>query len=350
MQIDDLIIDGSLSALDAMRRLDETGRRILFIAPDGKLEAVLTDSDIRKYILRGGDLSSPVSQPANHAPKSLPVERRGEAKAFLLRHSIDAVPLLDKAGHIVDVVFLNDLDGTVATRKLLHTPVVVMAGGLGTRLYPYTKILPKPLIPIGEVPIVELVIRSFTAFGCDDFTLVVNHKKNMIKSYFSDIEKDYNIRWVDEDEPLGTGGGLSLLKGKLGEAFFLTNCDTLISADYADIMRQHKKQGNAVTLVCAMKEFTIPYGVVELGSDGELCSIAEKPRMNYLTNTGMYLVEPAVVEQMEDGRRQGFTDVIEQCRARGQRVGVYPIGEAGWMDMGQVEELDEMRRRLEGSN
>ncbi|NLW79413.1 MAG: NTP transferase domain-containing protein [Ruminococcaceae bacterium] len=346
MQIDELIIDAGMPAIDAMRRLEETGRRILFLAPGGQLQAVLTDSDVRKFILRGGDLSCPVADVANHAPKWLPVERRGEARAFLVQHSIDAVPLLDKSGCIVDVIFLNDADG-VGRRRMIRTPVVIMAGGLGTRLYPYTKILPKPLIPIGEVPILERVMDSFHSFGCEEFTLLVNYKKNMIKSYFSDTEKAYNINWVEEDAPLGTGGGLSLLKGKMREAFFLTNCDTLVNADYGDIVKAHQKEGNAITMVCVMKQFTIPYGVVELGGGGEMAGISEKPSLNYLVNAGMYLVEPEVVAQVADGVSQGFPDIMEQCRARGGRIGVYPIGEGSWMDMGQIEELDEMRRKFE---
>ncbi|MDL2219586.1 NTP transferase domain-containing protein, partial [Ruminococcaceae bacterium OttesenSCG-928-O06] len=347
MQIDDLIIDARISTLDAMRRLEETGRRILFIAPGGKLGAVLTDSDVRKFILRGGDLTRPASEVANQHPKSLPVEQRAAAKDFLLRHSIEAVPLLDKDGAIADVVFLNDLDG-IAPPKRLDLPVVIMAGGLGTRLYPYTKILPKPLIPVGEVPIIERVIQSFAAFGCRQFTLVVNYRRNMIKSYFADLEdKAYTVDFVDEDEPLGTGGGLYLLKGKMHTPFFFTNCDTLINADYADVYKQHQKQGNTITMVCAMKEFVIPYGVVQLGEDGTLASIAEKPRMNHLTNTGVYVVSPEVVEQMPSREALGFPDIIDSCRAAGARVGVYPVGEASWMDMGQLEELDEMRRRFE---
>lgn len=346
MKIEDLVINASLPTLDAMRRLDETGRRILFIAPAGKLQAVLTDSDVRKFILRGGDLQHPAGEVANHRPKTLPVERRGEARAFLLSNSIDAVPLLDKEGCMVDVVFLNELDG-VSTRKTLHMPVVVMAGGLGSRLYPYTKILPKPLIPVGDLPIIERVIHNFHNFGCDHFTLVVNYKKNMIKGYFAEVEKDYTLAYADEEQPLGTGGGLCLLKGKIHETFFLTNCDILIEADYSDIARFHKKRGNDITMVCAMKHFTIPYGVIKMDEQGQLQGISEKPGMDFLTNTGMYVVEPHVVEAIEDGVRQGFTDIIEQCRARGGRVGVYPVSDASWMDMGQLEEMDEMRRRLE---
>lgn len=344
-KIEDLFIPEDKTVLDAMRQLDETGYRILFVAPGGVLRAVITDSDVRRFILRGGALDGPVREMANYSPKSLPVGRRREARDVMMRHSISALPLLGEGGRISDVVFFYDLD--IDIRKKAELPVVVMAGGLGSRLYPYTKILPKPLIPVGELPIIEHIIHRFRDYGCHKFHLIVNYKKSMIKSYFSDLEKDYEVCYADEDEPLGTGGGLCLLKGQLKKTFFLSNCDILIDADYGDIYQYHKKSGNVVTMVCAVKHFTVPYGVVELGEHGDITAMQEKPEMNFLTNTGMYVVEPRVVEEMPMGVKMGFTDLIDHYRALGEKVGVYPVSEQSWMDMGQMEELDAMRRRLE---
>ena len=345
MQIDELIIDASASVLDTMRRLDETGRSVLFLAPNGVLKAVVTDGDIRRYILKGGDLTQSVGDMANYAPLSLPMERRSDAKKLLLDNVITAVPLLDKKGRISDIIFADGLD--IDTRKKACIPVVIMAGGLGTRLYPYTKILPKPLIPVGELPIVEHIIHKFTDVGCKHFHMVVNYKKSMIKSYFNDIEKDYEVEYTDEDLPLGTGGGLSLLKEKIDTTFFFTFCDILIDADFGDVYRYHKENGNAITMVCAVKHFTIPYGVIELSDEGGISKITEKPEMNFLTNTGVYVVEPSIIKALTLNEAIPFTDIIENTRAAGQRVGVYPVSESSWMDMGQLEELDNMRRKLE---
>ncbi|MEG2021949.1 MAG: sugar phosphate nucleotidyltransferase, partial [Oscillospiraceae bacterium] len=343
MKIDELIISEECTALEAMHRLDETGLRIVFIAPDGVLKAVVTDADLRRFVLKGGMLTENVSAMANYSPRSLPVSERSRAKEYLLSKSIDAVPLLDKEGRIQDIVFVNDLD--VDTRKKADIPVVITAGGLGTRLYPYTKILPKPLIPVGELPIVEHIIERFKGFGCSEFSMIVNYKKSMIKSYFSEVEKDYSLEFIDEDTPLGTGGGLSLLKGKLNRPFFFTNCDCLIDADYGDIYKFHRENKNIITMVCAFKHFTIPYGVIDLDTEGGIKNITEKPEMNFLTNTGIYLVEPRVVEEMEYGVACGFPDIIEKYRTAGEKVGVYPVSENSWMDMGQLEELETMRRR-----
>ena len=155
MRVDDLFITEDISVLDAMRKLDETGLGVLFVAPEGVLRAVVTDGDIRRYILKSLPLEGPVREAANYSPYALPMEARARAKTALLEHGIGALPLLDKRGRVQDVVFAGGLD--IDTHKKACAPVVIMAGGLGTRLYPYTKILPKPLIPIGEMPIVEQV-------------------------------------------------------------------------------------------------------------------------------------------------------------------------------------------------
>ena len=220
-------------------------------------------------------------------------------------------------------------------------------GGLGTRLYPYTKILPKPLIPVGEQPIAELIFSRFRDFGCRHMTMIVNYKRGMIKSYFADLEKDYTVDFIDEDVFMGTGGGLCLLKGRMDSPFFFTNCDTLLDLDYGDLYQYHKAHGNLVTMVCAFKHYVVPYGVVELGEDGGIAAMREKPELNFLTNTGVYVVEPRVVEEMKMGEVIGFPDVIDRYRAAGEKVGIYPINESSWMDMGQMEELEKMRRKLE---
>ncbi|MBQ3588604.1 MAG: NTP transferase domain-containing protein, partial [Oscillospiraceae bacterium] len=345
MRIEDLIISEDITVLQAMQQLNEKGKKILFIAPELKLKAVLTDGDIRRHILHGGSLDVKVGEMANYNFLSLNVSRRHKASEQLVKQSVTALPILDNEGYIVDVEFFDEI--SVKVKKELNLPVVIMAGGLGTRLYPYTKILPKPLIPVGEKPIIEHIVDRFRSFGCMDYRMIVNHKKNMIKAYFNELCKDYSVEFVDEEVFLGTGGGLSLLKGKIDTPFFLTNCDVLIEADYNDIYKFHKKNGNLITVVCALKHVTIPYGVFNLNDSGEIESVTEKPTFNFLTNTGMYLVDNRIIEELEENTVIGFPDIMEKYRTKGFKVGVYPVSEDSWMDMGQLEELENMRRRLE---
>lgn len=222
-----------------------------------------------------------------------------------------------------------------------------MAGGFGKRLYPYTKILPKPLIPIGEIPIVEHIINRFKRSGCENFFLIVNHKKNMIKAYFNEIKKDYSITYINEDKPLGTGGGLSLLKGKIKSTFILSNCDILIDEDYEKIFRFHQGEKNLITMICSMKRIRIPYGVVEINTLGEIEEMREKPEISVFVNTGMYIVDGSIINELEENVEISFPDIIENYRRQGKKIGIFPISEKAWLDMGQLDELEIMRKRLE---
>ena len=227
MGIENFIISEDNTILEAMERLDTVAKKVLFIVKEGRLLAALTDGDIRRWILAQGDLNAPVKNVANYKPKYLVDCSRQQALRYMKDNLIEALPILDQNNQIKSIVLWNDMS-FMMSREKLDLPVVMMAGGLGKRLYPYTNILPKPLIPVGDIPISERIINLFHKFGCQQFYLIVNHKKNMIKAYFNEVEKDYNIFYVDEDKPLGTGGGLSLLKRKLSSTFILTNCDILI--------------------------------------------------------------------------------------------------------------------------
>lgn len=331
--------------INAMETLDKVATKILFVVRGEDLVAALTDGDIRRWILKKGNLDAKVKDIANYNPKYLFEKDKSLAKGFMKKHSIEALPILNDERKIVSVVFLNSEE--IGKKRNLNVPVVIMAGGLGTRLYPYTKILPKPLIPIGEIPIAEHIMNRFYNYGCKQFYLVVNHKKNMIKAYFNEIEKNYKVDYVEEDKFLGTGGGLSLLKGKINSTFILSNCDILIEEDYEKIYNHHKKEQNIITMVCSLKNIKIPYGVVEISNTGKIESMKEKPELSFFTNTGMYIVEPRVIEEIEEGQVIGFPDIIENYMAKGEKIGVYPISENSWLDMGQFDEMEEMRRRLE---
>jgi NDP-sugar pyrophosphorylase family protein len=192
-------------------------------------------------------------------------------------------------------------------------------------------------------------MEKFARYGVHDFHIIVNHKKNLIKAYYADEPGCNNMHFVDEDSPLGTGGGLSLLKGKIDGTFFFSNCDILINADYSSIYRQHKQDQNVITMVCAAKHVVIPYGVVNMSTGGQIESFSEKPKFSFLTNTGLYVVEPEVIESLNEGESISFPEIMDKYRSAGRNVGVYPVSEKAWMDMGQLEELEKMRMRLESS-
>lgn len=336
----------NLTVSEAMRKIDRNSSRILFLVDDRrKLLACVTDGDIRRYLLAGGKMSDCVIKAGNKNPRF--ATNLDQAKILYHKKDFMVIPILDTDGNLVDL-FCGDLDIRKKNRKRLNIPVVINAGGRGTRLDPFTRVLPKPLIPVGDIPIIELIMQEYQTYGCDDFHIIVNYKRNLMKAYFSDNEQNYKITWYDEEKPLGTGGGLSLLRNKFSDSFFFANCDALLIANYESIIKFHKENGNAITMICAYKNINVPYGVVEMGENGIIEAMKEKPLVSFLINTGIYVVEPDVIDDVETGIAIGFPDIVERERQRGKKVAVFPVNESDWMDMGQISELEKMRTRLYG--
>lgn len=338
------LIKRDMRIKDAMKKIDSTKPKILFVAENDKLIGALTDGDIRRYLLAGGSVEHSVDKACNKRPKR--TARSLEEAITMLDKNYIAIPIVNESRTIIDIY--TGSKNRKNKKNKISVPVVINAGGKGTRLDPFTKILPKPLIPVGDLPILEHIMRRYEEYGCDSFSIIVNYKKQLIKSYFKEIERNYKINWVDENEPLGTGGGLSLLKNKLKETFFFITCDSLILEDYDKILKFHKKNKNDITMVCASKNITIPYGVVNVDDRNALTSIDEKPEFSFLTNTAMYVVEPEMLKDLKKNERIDFPDFIKKEKDKGKKIGVYGLPEDEWLDMGVMSELEKMRIRLYG--
>lgn len=336
----------SLTVAEAMQQIDKNTSGILFLVDDkNRLLGCVTDGDIRRYLLAGGKMDGNAIDAANVNPRHASTVE--EARNLYHKKNYIVIPILDENGVVIDL-YGGDAGTRKKQRNPLNIPVVINAGGKGTRLDPFTRVLPKPLIPVGELPIIELIMQEYQSYSCEEFHIIVNYKKELMKAYFADSKRNYNITWYDEAQPLGTGGGLSLLKGKFNSTFFFANCDALLTANYESMVKFHKENGNAITMICAYKNLNIPYGVVEMGENGVIESMKEKPLMSFLTNTGIYIVEPEVVDDMIDGENIGFPDIVERQRQKGRKVAVFPVSENDWMDMGQISELEKMRIKLYG--
>jgi len=350
--IHEFIIEKNASVADAMSKINNNAGVSLLLCEKGVLSGVVSDGDIRRYIIDGGDINANISNVANYKPyvvktntKTISRVEYEEAKQLINTYGLTIVPIVDEDGMIIDVVCVKEK--ITNTKTLLNIPVVIMAGGKGTRLAPYTQILPKPLIPIGDKTITEHIMDRFEEYGCSHFDMILNYKKEFIKAYFSDEENYRDVDFVDEDKFMGTAGGLALVEGKYDGNIFVSNCDILIEADYSEIVRKHVEEENLITVVCAHKKNVIPYGTLETDKSGHIVSFKEKPVFEFLTNTGMYLIKAEFLNKIPKDTFIHITDVIEQCIADGERVGTYCVDEDAWMDMGQLEELERMRARIE---
>ncbi len=350
MTLKDYIVTEEMSLMETMKVIDKNASGNAFVCRDGVLVAAVSDGDVRRSLMRGVDMETPVREIANFHPAFLYQKESRRAMDLMRERSVRALPILDENNHIVDIRFL--LKDTLLKESRLKAPVVIMAGGKGTRLKPYTDILPKPLIPVGDKTITEHIMERFRKFGCSDFYMIINYKKNLIKAYFiDDIEQEKRetvapVHFVEEEKFLGTGGGIALVKDMVKETFFLSNCDILIEADYGEILKKHKERKNIITIVCAEKNVVIPYGTVELGETGNVVAFKEKPAFRFYTNTGFYVIEPAFLEKIPENAHIDITDIIETCIREGEKVGTYLVDEEDWMDMGQLEELEKMREKM----
>lgn len=329
------------SVKSVIAHMEENMLKAVLVVDDlRKLLGLFTMGDMRHFFLNNGDLSALITEAMNPTP----IVFTSTLEAERCSQKLIIYPIVDKDGVVTNVIV--DGDEQNITNILVDVPVVIMAGGKGTRLYPYTKILPKALIPIGDYTISERIIKSFQKYGCKDFFMVLNHKAEMIKSYFKDLVKDYEMDFVKEEKFLGTGGGLVYLKGKIDKTFFFSNCDILIDADFECIYKTHKEEGNKITFVCAMKDVVIPYGIVETNSEGKIVAMKEKPEFSFLTNTGFYVVEPEVIDELIEDEFIHMPDIAQRYMEKGERVGVFPISEKAWMDMGQFSEMESMLNQL----
>ena len=334
-------IQVSKSILEALKLMDSSKTKLLFVFDEKKIVGLLTIGDIQRAILKDVVLTSSIftilDKNKVYASVDEPVE---DIKKKMSKLRAECMPVIDENGNLVKVYSWKDLFGSKiqAECPALNIPVVIMAGGMGSRLAPLTNIYPKPLIPIGEKTIVESIMDKFVRYNCHDFYMSVNYKADTIKNYFDFINNpEYNVYYFQEDKPMGTAGSLRLLKDKINGTFFVSNCDILIEEDYANILEYHRSNKNELTVVAAVKTISIPYGTIITGENGLLESIEEKPTLSFKINTGLYILEPSLLDDIPDGVFH-ITHLMELLIKQGRRVGVYPISQNDWKDMGEWNE------------
>ena len=335
------IVSLDASILDALKRMDQQRVKLLLVFEGQCFKGILTIGDIQRAIIRGISLHEPILSIVDnnkiYASESDSVE---SIKAEMSRLRAECMPVLDSSGNLIKVYFWEDFfDNRILDRReKINIPVVIMAGGKGTRLRPLTNVLPKPLVPIGEKTILEEILNQFERIGCAKFYMSVNYKADIIQYYLNQLEHKYDITLFREDKPLGTIGSVSLLKGQISSPFFVSNCDNLIDQDFRDVYDYHVSNNNEMTIVTAIKTMQIPYGVIECGDNGILTDLKEKPESTYMINSGVYILNPDLIDEIPEGQFFHITDLMGVVRKRGGRIGCFPVSENSWKDMGDWTE------------
>ncbi len=341
--MDRYLIDPDVTYKFCLQRMDEWACKTLYIAKDHKLLGVISEGDIRRIILKGTPLSKSISEGFNKKPISVKQEiyQVEQVKHLMIEKRIESIPIVDNNLKVIDILFWNEVFGENKMEyPELKTPVVIMAGGRGTRMQPFTNVFPKPLIPVGDKTMIEIIMDEFIKYGINEFFIALNYKKELIKAYFSD-QRQYNIVYVEENQYLGTAGALKLLPRTFNSFFFVVNCDILIKYDYSKIVAFHVKGEYDLTLVASMRYFQVPYGVCEINNVGDLKSISEKPQYDLLVNTGLYILNPTIIEYIPDNTLFHITNLIEILIENGRKIGVFPVSEKSWIDIGQWSEYNE---------
>ena len=340
-KIKNRIISADNTIIQALKKMDVEMVKLLFVFENDKFLGILTIGDIQRAIIKNVDMNDTVLSILDKnkiyakVTDSLDVIKK---KMYELRS--ECMPLVGDGNRLLEVYFWKEMfsDGKRERTDKIDVPVVIMAGGLGTRLKPLTNIIPKPLIPVNEKTILETIIDQFKDIGCAKYYISVNYKSEIIEYYFAHLDKKYDITFLKEDKPLGTIGSVSLLKGKIDKPFFVSNCDIIVDQDYRDVYDYHVNNKNDITVVTAIKSFHIPYGVIETGDNGLMKGISEKPDVSYMINTGVYIIEPQLINEIPENTFYHITDLIEKVRKNGGRVGCFPVSEKSWTDIGDWNE------------
>lgn len=350
-RIQRISIKSDANLVSALKQMDELDKKLLLVFSGEKYIGLLSVGDIQRAIIRNVSLDSKVETILRKQNRvARPDDSKESVRKLMIEFRTECMPVVDEENNLVDVYFWEDefTESIVVDDSKLSIPVVIMAGGFGSRLKPLTNIIPKPLVPIGEKPIVEIIIDRFNKIGVTEFHLSVNYKHEMIRYYFDHLpEKNYSVNYFMEDKPLGTAGSIYLIKDILKSTFFVSNCDILIDQDYRDIYRYHADSGNEITLVGSLKHYKIPYGTLETGEGGQLLSMREKPEITYMINSGMYVLEPSVLKDIPDNTFFHITELIEKVKARGGKVGVFPVSEKSWFDIGEWNEYQQTLKSFE---
>lgn len=330
-------INSTASIIEAMKRIDINSKGILVVVDDEeRVLGTVTDGDIRRAILAENSIKSSIASLYN---KNFIFTGNNESiltvKRLFLENKIRIIPILDENRRLVSYYEMDDLIDFNKIEK--ENPVLIMAGGIGTRLKPLTDNIPKPMLKIGDKPILQIIIEQFRDFGFGNVLLSINYRGEIIENYFRD-GKDFgvSIRYIKETKRLGTAGAIKLAQDHLNKPFFVINGDILTNVNYYDLLQFHNKNKYSMTIGTRIYEMQVPFGVVGVG-EGFVTSLLEKPVYSYIVNGGVYVLNPSIIHNIPENEYYDMTELINNLFDNKEKIGNYPINDY-WMDIGKIED------------
>jgi len=342
-----VVVSPDATVEEAILRIDTSGTQVALVANgEGKLLGIVTDGDVRRAVLNKIDLSSPVTDIMNRQPTTASDSMSREEMLSLLRKKVyHHLPIVGKHGDLVGLVTITDL----LSQTEHENWVVLMVGGLGKRLHPLTESIPKPLLSVGEKPILEGIIENFEVQGFRNIFLAVNHQANQIEEYFGDGSSlGVNISYVRESERLGTAGALSLLPHVPKHPIIVMNGDLLTQVKFENLLRFHGEQNASATMAVREYDIEIPFGVVSQKGD-RISSIEEKPVHSYYVNAGIYALNPEALSVVPSNELFNMTTLFEKLMEDGRKTSAFPLREY-WIDVGRIEEYERAQKEWPKNN
>lgn len=320
---------------DAILKINEEKSGIALVV-DGEacLIGVITDGDIRRAILKGITLEDQVTQAMTRNPVTARNNySKGELFRMMVQHHISHIPVVDEKNRLLGIVY----EDTLRRESLLTIPVVIMAGGLGTRLRPLTERVPKPMLKVNGKPMLEGIVERFRDLGVEEFYISVNYKGEVIEEHFKDgTAWRIKIRYLREKKRLGTAGSLSLLPRNFPTALIVVNADIVTDLDFRAIYQFHREHDPDITVAVKKVSYQVPYGTIEV-EHGRIVSLSEKPHIKKYVNAGIYILEPRALPEVPVDQFFDMTDLINKLIAKGRLVSSYLISGA-WVDVGQKKD------------
>ncbi|WP_338303276.1 nucleotidyltransferase family protein [Erythrobacter sp. Dej080120_24] len=336
-----LPVDATLA--QTIKNLNEVGVKLaLCVDSDGRLLGSISDGDLRRGLLRGLSMEDPVREIVNSKPLVVPEgTERQMVRALMQANKVQQVPVVDSSGRVAGLHLWDELD----TPPAHDYPMVIMAGGKGTRLRPYTEDCPKPMLPVAGKPMLQHIIERAQSQGFSRFLLSLNYLGHMIRDHFGDGSAiGVKISYVTEDEPLGTAGALSLIDPKPGTPFVVTNGDVLTDIDYRELIEFRDRLDAQAVMAVRRYDWTNPYGVVEM-EGVDITGFAEKPVIRSHINAGVYALAPEALDHLTALRHCDMPTLFDRLRAAGCRTVAYPMHEP-WFDVGRPHDLERANQEL----